>query len=209
MNKPTISDLQDSGRYQLIESFSIDDMKDFLLRELGINSSPKPARLTLKTLPFTLLMGGLGAATGFLLAKSAITMPFWQLAGGLVGLILLLPIHEAIHALVFKAFGAPNVGFGYSLKSLIVYAYAQRFVLSMKEVALVAAMPFLVITTALVIAWVVWPSLGLLWGSTLVFHTLACVGDYVLVRYAYKNRHRAVFTYDDLTERMSYFYERT
>lgn len=211
MTKPRIADFQDVSRFHLVESFSVDDMKVFLLRELGLNPSAekKPARLTVKSALFFLSMAGFGGIFGFLLAKTAGTVPWWHIPAALAGLLVLLPIHEGIHALVFKVLGAPEVGFGYSIKSLIVYAYAQRFVMTLRENALVAVMPFLVITTALVLAWIAWPSWGVIWGMVLLMHTLACIGDYVLVRYSIKNRHRTMFTYDDLDERRSYFYERT
>jgi hypothetical protein len=210
-SKPRIADFQDASRFQLVESFSIDDMKEFLLRELGINPSAekKPLRLTAKSAIFFLSMAGFGGIFGFLLAKTAGTFPWWHIPAGFAGLLLILPIHESIHALVFKVLGAPEVGFGYSIKSLIVYAYAQRFVMTLRENLLVAVMPFLVITTALVLVWIVWPSWGMIWGIILFMHTMACIGDYVLVRYSIKNRHRAMFTYDDLVERKSYFYEET
>ena len=34
--KPTIQDLHESGQYRLVESFKIDDMTQFLARELGM-----------------------------------------------------------------------------------------------------------------------------------------------------------------------------
>jgi hypothetical protein len=211
MNKPSISELQEPSQFQLVESFSIDEMKQFLLRELGVTpvTEKPPTGLTPKSWVLFVIMAGIGGMAGVCIAKSAAPFPWWQLAVAVGGLFLLLPIHEGIHALVFKALRAPEVGFGYSIKSLIIYAYAQRFVMTLRENAVVAVMPFLVITTGLVIAWGVWPSLWLMWGSILFYHTLACIGDYVLVVYAVKNRHRTVFTYDDLDERKSYFYERT
>ncbi|GAB3904977.1 hypothetical protein GCM10028803_35180 [Larkinella knui] len=211
MKKPGISEFGESDRFHLVESFSIDDMKQFLLRELGLTPpvEKKPFRLTVKSVLVFGIMAGLGGIVGFFLAKNAGTISWWHFPVAIGGLFLLMPIHEGIHALVFKALGAPDVGFGYSIKSLIIYAYAQRFVMSLRENALVAVMPFLVITTGLVSAWVIWPSLGLIWGTILLFHTLGCLGDYVLVRYAVKNRHRMMYTYDDLDERKSYFYERT
>ncbi|GAB3323848.1 hypothetical protein GCM10027299_20480 [Larkinella ripae] len=211
MNKPTIAELQTSSQYRLTESFTIAGMQQFILRELGLAppAEKKPAQLSVKRLIFFVLLGVIGGYVGMLLAKNALTIPWWQLGAAIGGLFVLMPIHEAIHALVFKALRAPKVGFGYSVQSLMIYAYAQRFVVTLNENALVAVMPFLVITTGLVVAWLIWPPLDLVWGTMLLFHTLLCVGDYVLVQYAIKNRHRTMFTFDDLDEQKSYFYERT
>ena len=51
LSKPRITDFQDVSRFYLVESFSVDDMKVFLLRELGLNPSAdkKPVRLTVKS----------------------------------------------------------------------------------------------------------------------------------------------------------------
>ena len=51
LSKPRIADFQDASRFHLVESFSVDDMKVFLLRELGLNPSAdkKPVRLTVKS----------------------------------------------------------------------------------------------------------------------------------------------------------------
>lgn len=211
MAKPSISELQQSGRFHLVESFAVEEMQHFILRELNLASptEKKAKRLTGKQLIFFIGMGVIGGLVGVLLAKNKVSIPWGQFPLALVALFLLMPVHEAIHALVFKALNAPDVGFGYSIKSLMIYAYAQRFVLTLTENAVVAAMPFLVITAGLITAWLIWPALGLLWGTTLLLHTLLCVGDYVLVQYAWKNRHRTIFTYDDLTEHQSYYYERS
>ncbi len=90
----------------------------------------------------------------------------------------------------------------------MVYAYAQHFVMTLRELALVAVMPFLLITSALVLAWLVRPAYGTVWGTLLLLHTLGCVGDFALIRYYYKNRRRTMYTYDDVEgERRSYFFE--
>ena len=41
--KPTIPDLHESGQYRLIESFKIDDMMQFLLREMGMAPAVTPS----------------------------------------------------------------------------------------------------------------------------------------------------------------------
>ncbi|MFD1145027.1 metalloprotease family protein [Larkinella insperata] len=202
--------MQKSGRFTLVESFHIDEMNPFILRELGIAASPRKqvARLTGRQFLLFIGLGAIGGLVGVLLAKKVISIPWSQFPLALAGLLVLMPVHEAIHALAFKSLKAPDVGFGYSIKGLIIYAYAQRFVMTLNENALVAAMPFLIITAGLVVAWFYWPSLAVLWGTIVLLHTLLCIGDYVLVQYAWKNRHRTMFTYDDLTEQTSYFYEK-
>lgn len=214
--RPTVDQLHHSGRYVLIDSFTIDEMSQFLARELGMASKAgqPPGKRTWQS---WLVIGGmllLGGAVGYLggsgFASSGpqtnASSYLWQVGAGVLGLFL-LPVHEFIHGLAFKRIGAPKVGYGYSLKSLMVYAYSQNFPTTMREVAFVAIMPFLVITTALLVGWAILPQYTVFWGTLILIHTGACIGDFVLINYHRKNRHRTIYTYDDVEgERKSYFF---
>lgn len=215
--RPTVGQLHHSGRYVLIDSFKIDEMNQFLTRELGM--APKAGQPSGKrtwqswlVIVVMLLVGGLvGYVGGSAFASSGpqtnASSYLWQLGAGVLGLFLLLPVHEFIHGLVFKWLGAPKVGYGYSLKSMMVYAYSQNFPTTMREVALVAIMPFLVITSALLVGWTIWPQYTVFWVTLILIHTSACIGDFVLINYHRKNRHRTIYTYDDVEgERKSYFF---
>lgn len=226
--KPTVEQLHNADRYELIDSFRIDEMAQFLTRELGFDrkeasQKPTPKKWISWVLILGLALGGafigyfLGAAfveesskvdeTVRTANATKIDTIMGQFGFAFLAFFILLPIHEVIHAAVFKYYGATTVGFGGSWKSMIVYAYAHKFVHSGRELAWVAAMPFLVITTMLSLAWIVWPQYGILFGTTLFIHTTACVGDFVLINYQYKNRHRQIYTYDDLKEEQrSYFF---
>lgn len=213
--RPTVHELHNSGQYVLIESFSIDEMNQFVVRELGLTpvSDQQPGPRTWKRWLFPLVMGALGAVTGYygvtLLkgSSSAGVSVLWQLGAAVIGLFVLLPIHELIHGLAFNYVGAPKVGYGYSLKGLMVYAYSHLFPTTMREVALVAIMPFVVITGGLVIGWGVWPDYKVVWAILLLIHTSACIGDFALVKYYRRNRYRTIYTYDDVeVERRSYFF---
>ncbi len=220
MPRPSVQHLYDSGEYHLVESFTIDEMPQFLAREAGFKTQPatedRPAK---RVAPKWIVIGVLlilGVACGTLvgaLTKSNAPEPLlslgWQLAMSVAGLFLIvLPIHEGIHALFFKILGAEQVGFGYSKKGLMVYAYAQRFVMTLRENALVAAMPFVMITLLLGVCWVLVPGLKVLWIITLLLHTLGCMGDFILILHAWKNRKEAMCTYDDLGEKRTYFFEK-
>jgi Putative zincin peptidase len=120
--------------------------------------------------------------------------------------IPILVIHEAIHAIAYKYYGAEKVGFGYSMKSMMVYAYAQDFLVSMRQLKWIAAMPFLVITASLCLLLLVLPQYKTLIIMLLAIHTFCCMGDYALIKYANKNPHN--FTYDDLeNEKAMYFFK--
>ena len=216
--KPTIEQLNTPDQYHLIESFRVDEMNAFVLRELGMatrTGTAKPSPNKWVAGVSIVLLAGAGAFVGFglaSLAKSGGTGSGWSLLGqaliGLIGFFGVLPVHEAIHGLFFRQIGAGKVGYGGSWKNLLIYAYAQHFVMTLRELALVAVMPFLLITLALGLAWAIWPVYKIVWSTMLVLHTLGCVGDFALIRYYFKNRRRPMYTYDDIEgEQRSYFFE--
>lgn len=120
----------------------------------------------------------------------------------------LLPIHELIHGLVYKYFGAPKVSYKADLKKLIFYAMADNYVVNGKELTAIAIAPFLVINVLLLSLFFVLPErqCWLPYGAMLV-HIGGCYGDFALISYFYKNRHRNIVTYDSLADKKSYFYE--
>ena len=214
--KPTIEQLQHSGEYELMEAFHVDDMSKFLMREMGMKqpkAGEKP-KMNWKIILVSLAFGAIGAFVGYQIGKNIAQSesPNYDLGiqfGGafLCMFLVLLPVHEGIHALAFKQIGSAKIGFGWSKKSMIVYAYAQKFVMTLRENAYVAVMPFVVITIALVLGWVIAPQWFVFWGFSLFLHTTACIGDFILIRYYYKNKPQTLYTYDDIEgEKMSYFF---
>ncbi|WP_428662498.1 DUF3267 domain-containing protein [Runella sp.] len=215
--KPTIEQLHNSPNYELVDSFHIDQMGEFLAREIRMKQKKAASdqrKMTPKTFLLFLIFGGIGWAIGSVLGKATVksgvdgTNIALQFGLAFLGFfVVLLPIHEAIHALFFKALGAEKVGFGWSKKSLIVYAYAQKFVMTLRENAWAAAMPFIVITIALAFLWYLFPQWPLFWATALFFHTTACIGDFILIRYYFKNVRYRMYTYDDIEEKNhSYFF---
>lgn len=219
MAKPTVTELHHSGKYALVESFNVDEMGKFLAREAGlpdINDS-QSLKFQSRSVKFwvlilaSIIIGGYagyyisdtGHATATFQVTSVIKKAFLSIP---FLLLIVLPIHEGIHALFFRLIGAKEVGFGYSLKSVMVYAYAHRFVMTLKENALVAIMPFAIITPLLACMVVLFPEWAGFWLFTLLFHTFGSVGDFIMVRYFLRRRHQPFFTYDDIIQKRSYFF---
>jgi hypothetical protein len=219
--KPTIEQLHNSPRYEFIESFHIDEMGHFLMRELGLKqpttNTTKP-KLDAKSILFFLFLAGIGGVVGWgigrFIPKSGDSSTAFDALDTQFGLafigffVVLIPIHEVIHAVAFKALGAQKVGFGWSTKSMIVYAYAQKFAMTLRENSWVAVMPFIVITISLTILWYLFPQWQVFWGLSLFLHTSACIGDFILIKYYFKNKHHNLYTYDDIEgEKRSYFFK--
>ena len=224
--KPTIQDLHESGQYRLVESFKIDEMTQFLARELGMNPAisspaadnvPKTLRQKAKAgFRFALFFAGslafgwlLGTGIANWIPKNTLINSGTQFLVGILAFFPLITLHEFIHGIFFKRVGASRVGYGWSWKGMMAYAYAQNYVMTLREVAYVAVMPFVFITIALSLAWLVWPHYAVAWATLLFVHSFGCLGDFVLINFWRKNQHRVTFTYDDVeNESKTYYFER-
>lgn len=216
MKRLTPSDLVDNPQFVLIDAFHIDEMGAFLLREIQTKpptNLPASGLLKYILVGIMLVLGlGIGYWVGSFLPHiihDSNTI-FQQIGLGLVVFfVLILPLHELIHGIVFKLLKAPKVGFGWTWKGMMAYAYAQKFVINLQELIWVAIMPFTIITSLLIVLLLVFPHYFFAIVLLLLIHTFGCVGDFILIKYAIKNKHREIYTFDDIDEKQeSYFYEK-
>jgi hypothetical protein len=121
---------------------------------------------------------------------------------------LLIPIHEIIHALAYKSQGAENTSFDANLKKFYFLAIADKFVANKREFQIIALAPFVVITLVLLS---MLPFVGEIWIytilGTLSVHTACCWGDFGLISFYEFNKGRNIVTFDNKTDKISYFYE--
>lgn len=130
-----------------------------------------------------------------------------HLSYGLAIAFALLPLHEYIHVLAYKSQGATNTSYDANLKKFYFMALADKFVANKKEFEIVALSPFIVITTALtIILFMVSTKWILTVASVILAHTAMCSGDFGLLSYFEFNKNKQVVTYDDIENRISYFY---
>jgi hypothetical protein len=121
--------------------------------------------------------------------------------------ITLLPLHEYIHVLAYKFLGANNTSYAANLKKFYFMALADKFVASKKEFEFVALAPFVVISSLLIVMlFVVRSEWTLTIASMLLAHTAMCSGDFGLLSYLQFNKKRQVVSYDDIENKLSYFY---
>jgi hypothetical protein len=120
---------------------------------------------------------------------------------------LLIPIHEYIHVLAYKSQGALHTSYDSNWKKFYFMALADKFVANKHEFSIVALAPFVVITTMLGLAlfWVegLW-SFTII--GTLIMHTAASSGDFGILSYFYFHKDKDIITYDDVGNKISYFY---
>ncbi|MBK7811587.1 MAG: DUF3267 domain-containing protein [Saprospiraceae bacterium] len=132
---------------------------------------------------------------------------FTYFSYGLAIAFALIPLHEFIHVLAYKSQGAKNTSYDVHLKKLYFMALADKFVINKKEFEIVALAPFVSISTVLIILYFVVPSN---WNITimgvLLAHTAMCSGDFGLLSYFEFNKEKNVVSYDDVENKISYFY---
>jgi len=132
---------------------------------------------------------------------------FTHFSYGLAIAFLLIPIHEYIHVLAYKSQGAVNTSYDANLKKFYFMALANHFVANKKEFRIVALAPFVVINATL---------LALLFFATqlwtftilgiLLTHTAFSSGDFGLLSYFDFHKDKDIVTYDDVENKISYFY---
>jgi hypothetical protein len=86
---------------------------------------------------------------------------------------------------------------------------ADHFVAGGKEFIVVALSPYAMITLLSAAGMFMVPGY---WNFTLLgiifMHTLFCGGDFALLSYFHENREKELVTFDDVEQKVSYFYEK-
>jgi hypothetical protein len=129
------------------------------------------------------------------------------LSYGVALAFLFVPLHEYIHVLAYKSQGATHTSYDVYWKKFVFLAVADRFVADRKEFSVVALAPFVLISGMLIL---LFPWVGQSWSFTilgaLLTHTAFSSGDFGLLSYFRYHRDKQVVTYDDRTNRISYFF---
>ena len=204
--KVRIEDIR--SNYKLIESINLDhDVLPFIQRHLFVWN-----RVTVVYLLSTLLLlAGLVASSITNWSNIGGIIPFLiRLAIGFIALpILVIPIHEGIHGLVYKLLGAKQVRYTADLKRFIFTAQANNFVVNKSEFYWLAFSPFLVVTIfGLLTIWV-FPTYADIIIAFLFAHSTMCAGDFGLASYFFIHRKKAPVTYDNFEDNRAYFFGQT
>ncbi|MBK9291925.1 MAG: DUF3267 domain-containing protein [Bacteroidetes bacterium] len=206
--KPVLpEDLPGLG-YRLADELRHDNLTPFLLqyvRQRGLFIKIWIAATVINVLLLAAL-----ATMLMLEAKADFDLIARAVLPALLVLLLLIPVHEWLHALAYKYAGAPRVSYIINWKKFYVAALADRFVISRQPFYIVALTPFVVISVMLVIG--VFLIANPLWQLALAFalllHTLSCLGDFAMINYTQLRKEKDVVTYDDNQKGMSYFWVR-
>jgi hypothetical protein len=121
--------------------------------------------------------------------------------------LVVLPIHELIHGILYKLSGAQSIEFTVHWRTLVFYCIADNFVTDAKSFFLIALSPFVLINGAVILLMCFartaffYPLFG-----ALILHTGGCFGDFGLVSYFYNRKEKNPLTYDDAEGKKTYFF---
>jgi len=200
-----VEDLEDQSKYRQIEAISYDDLIPFILYYLK--------RLSGVTIFFWLTcLFFLGTAIRLRLNISGYFPSGEILFHSVLGLIamplLCIPVHELLHIIPYFISGARKIRVGMDLKQYLFYVTAHRYVATPLQFRIVAIVPFLLITIALVILILYLPGLWKWSMSLFLFvHTTMCAGDFALLNFYFIKKGKKIFTWDDADKKIAYFYE--
>lgn len=200
----SVSTLSTDSRFELVTELDHHSLMDFV----RVYFQERKSVITIGHSVFSGLVGGVIGAT-FLLQWDAAGKHIAQFGWGfLATFLLLVPLHEVIHALTYKLCGAQDIRWSYSLKSFAVYVIAHHFVAGRQAFFWVAVAPTFTINALLIAGCFALPDYRMLCLSALFFHTGGTVGDWALVNYFYLRQGDDLYTYDDADFSKSYFYRR-
>jgi hypothetical protein len=153
----------------------------------------------------------LAAAIGTaVLQERGVVRTTTDLVLSLAGLfVVILPLHEGLHALAYRLCGARDIRWDYSLRMMAVWVIAHRFVAGTRTFVFVALAPFVVLNALLIAGAIAFPAHAVVMLFLLLVHLHGCAGDWSLLNFIWLQRERGFLTFDDAVAGKSYFFGRT
>ena len=197
--RPNLEELQ-SSKYVLLEKVRHTEFNTFLDSRGWKNAFLKLIYRSI-LLAFLVL-----TVTQVIQFEASILTKLLFTAIGFIAALLILPLHELLHMLAYKFFGAPNVRIHLYLSRAYILAKADQFVVGKRELIWIALIPFIIITAGGLLILLI---TGGIWSITtsalLLFHTSICQADFRIVDYCIDHEGK-VFMYDNLEQETTYFY---
>lgn len=196
---PSIDELRGED-FELLDELDYGDLLTFAARYFFERTS------WITRLHHVLSVIALGAIVGTVIVRDLpwLTALAQFALGFVVMFVIVLPVHEGLHALAYWIAGAREIRWKMMWRYLAAYVVAERFVASRAVFFFVALAPFVVITPLAVLVAVVFPAWSVLWLTVLLWHTAGVSGDWALMNYYWLKRDREIFTWDESGR--SYFY---
>ena len=206
--KPTVEELNNNPQFELLDKLSYDRVLDFASKYMRKQSRPMRYFYICLLAMIVLLVGAL--LVGVVGRGRSILSVLKQYGYGIViSFTAVIPIHEIIHGIVYFILGARKIRFGAELKQFAFYAVADKFVTQKAGFYVLALSPFIIITLLNLAGFIFVPGVAsYTYISIIFFHTTMCIGDFALLSYYDTNRNKEIYSFDDVENRMSYFYHK-
>ncbi len=200
-----VEDLEDQTKYRQIMEISYHDLVPFILdylrRKSGVTIFFWSVCIIFLVTAIRIRMN-IGGYFAFrdILTHSVIGMVFLPLA--------CIPLHELLHVVPYYFTGARKIRVGMDLKQYLFYVTAHRHVATPRQFRIIAMIPFILISLALVFLILTMPGLWKWSLSLFLFvHTTMCAGDFALMNFYHMKKGKKIFTWDDADRKIAYFYE--
>ncbi|QGY44735.1 hypothetical protein GM418_13975 [Maribellus comscasis] len=210
MANPTIQELQNEDKFELLAKFNHQQIKDFVIQQLS-NSNTKIVRWYMIYQTLMILLGLFFLSRSVVLAVQQNFRPlFFSIATLVFCVSVLIVIHELVHGVALKMTGAPKVNYGGYLRKFVFYAEADEHVLNRKQFAFVALAPLVVIQviTLFGILFSLNQAVFYFWIILMSAHSLFCAGDIGLLSLFSSDKNAEIYTFDVKIEKTSYYYKR-
>ncbi|HYQ56229.1 MAG TPA: DUF3267 domain-containing protein [Draconibacterium sp.] len=205
-SNPTIDELYNSEEYELLAELEHDEIKSFVLTQLGRGGWLVKAFMLYQTIMVVL---GLFIIIRVLVLsfKGTYEALWYSISAIIFCLTVLIIFHELLHGIAIKLAGAKKVRYGAYFKKFIFYAEADRYVFNRKQFTFIALAPLVVIKLITLAGIIICfnHSLVYLFSLIMCIHSLFCAGDIGLLSVFY-NTDSAVYTFDVREERKSYYF---
>jgi len=209
MSNPSIQELQNKEKFELVAELNHRQIKEFVIEQL--NDGGRLVRLFMIYQIIMIITGIFFITRSIILAFQNEMAPiYFSFAALLFCFTLLVIFHELLHGIAIKITGAPKVNYGAYFKKFVFYAEADQYVLNRKQFALIALTPFVVVKLITGIGILLFYSNPAFYFLILVMsaHSLFCAGDIGLLSIFYRFGHHQVYTYDVKSEKTSYYYRK-
>ena len=197
-----LRELQDEG-FTIQRQFNYNTMREFVTQELEV-----PTTLTrsfsMMMMFFLGVLTAIAAYAGFSESISIFTFLLWLFAGAAV-VLPLITIHEWIHGIFFKMYGAEKVRYKVLPKKLMAMAIVHGQAFKPKPMIRVALAPLIILGAISVALMIFLPQpWNFAAAGFFVFHTMCCGGDIAVVNYILRNKDSELLFLDDMVTEQSY-----
>lgn len=209
MPNPTINELRNPEKFELVAQLSHEQIKEFVVEQISGNT--KIIRFYMYYQILMITVGMFFFTRSIVLAFKGDSHPlYYSLAALVFSFSVLIVFHESLHGIVLKLAGAKSVTFGGYLKKFVFYAEADQFVINRRQFAFIALTPLVVVKLITLTGIIFFFSHPLVYSLIFVMsaHSLFCAGDIGLLTVFYKNKETEIFNFDVKAEKTSYFFRK-